>query len=499
MGTEGVRVVELVGAISLATDVGMGQPSGHAARTALRAVESARVLGLSDEEIGVVLYVALLRYLGCTADAAELAELTGDEIRLAQAVALTVMGEPTDRDVGVAVPGVKELKAASMRAHCEAAGLLAGRLPLPAGVAEAVRHGFERWDGAGHPGGLHENAIPVSVRIAVVARDVELWESQRGRVATQAMLTARRGRAYDPVVVDACREARPVPDCAGLADLVDAEPSPRWVAPDAVDQVLEVLADFADRKTPRSLGHSRRVAHLAEQAATALGLGALDARRLRWAGLVHDVGRAGVSAAVWNKRTDLTAEDWERVRMHPYHTERILTRCRPLVDLARLAGAHHERLDGSGYFRGSAAAALPVASRLLAVADAYVCAAEGDVSGAGGALQGTRAAAVLQAEAREHRLNRAAVSAVLDVAGHRPQRRPTSSPTGLTSREEGVLTLAAQGLTIAQMARRLGISPKTVDRHLQNSYAKIGVTSRAAAAVFALTHGLLPEGGEISR
>ncbi len=198
--------------------------------------------------------------------------------------------------------------------------------------------------------------------------------------------------------------------------------------------------------------------------------------------LVHDLGRVAISAAVWSKSGPLSDEDWERVRMHPYHSERILTRCRPLADLAELAGSHHERLDGSGYFRGSRAPALPRASRLLAAADAYALA--GSANGID--HDPSRAAGSVLAEVRDGRLDRQAVTAVLHGAGHAAVPAMLG-PAGLTEREQQVLRLAAQGLTITQMANRLGFSAKTIDRHLQNSYAKIGVTSRAAAAVFVVT------------
>jgi HD-GYP domain-containing protein (c-di-GMP phosphodiesterase class II) len=378
--------------------------------------------------------------------------------------------------------------AASMRAHCEAAELLAGRLGLPAGVTVALHHAFERWDGSGHPDGLESESIPLAVRIAVVARDVELWERDLGPEATTAMLEARRGQAYDPSVVRACRSAPALPESAGTEELLAAEPNPRWVPMADVDGLLEVFADFADLKCPRLLGHSRRVADLVTRGATTLGIAPDEGARVRRAALVHDLGRVAVSAAIWNKSGPFTGEEWERVRMHPYHSERILTRCPPLADIAELAGSHHERLDGSGYFRGSRAAALSLPARLLAAADAYDCAQSELPPGDGSDRD--RVAAQLHAEASAGHLDQRAVSAVLGVAGHRSAGPAKRGPAGLTEREQQVLRLAAQGLTIGQMATRLNVSAKTIDRHLQNSYTKIGVTSRAAAAVFVVSHGL---------
>jgi HD-GYP domain-containing protein (c-di-GMP phosphodiesterase class II)/DNA-binding CsgD family transcriptional regulator len=484
-----VRLAELILAISLATDLGMGQPSGHALRTGHRAVQLARVLGLPPAEIAVTFYVALLRYLGCTADAPEVAALAGDEVDLARTVALWVMDSADTRTTATPVPDAERVMAASMTAHCEAAALLAGRLPLPAGVTVAMCHAFERWDGSGHPAGLQGREIPVAVRVAIVARDVELWERDLGAEATAAMLRARRGRAYDPAVVDACRHVELADDLES-AELLAGEPDPRWVPMADIDAVLEVFADFADLKCPALLGHSRRVAQLAARGASVLGLDEAESDQVRRAGLTHDLGRVGVSAGIWAKRGRLTVEDRERIRMHPYHSERILGRCAPLAELAPLAGLHHERLDGSGYYRGTTAATLPPAARLLAAADACASAETGDA--AAGLHQAGQPAQVLRAQVQGGQLDRQAVAAVLEAAGHpRPAPTPTPGPAGLTEREQQVLCLAARGLTIGQMAGELHIAAKTVDRHLQNSYAKIGVSSRAAAAVFAVSHGLV--------
>lgn len=221
---------------------------------------------------------------------------------------------------------------------------------------------------------------------------------------------------------------------------------------------------------------------------------------LRRAALVHDLGRVAVSTRIWQKPGPLTPDEWERVRLHAYHTERVLSRSPFLALLAPVAVAHHERLDGTGYHRAASAASLSRSARLLAAADAYHAMIETRPYRA--ALSPSEAADVLGEQARAGLLDIDAVSAVLAAAGHRPERVPR--PAGLTDREVQVVVLIARGLQTKQIARALGISIKTADRHVQNSYAKIGVSSRAAAALFAMQHGLttwgeLPIVGDVGR
>ena len=209
---------------------------------------------------------------------------------------------------------------------------------------------------------------------------------------------------------------------------------------------------------------------------------------LRRSGLLHDLGRCGVSSSIWEKPGPLSQDDWERVRLHPYFTERILRRCAPLADLASIAGSHHERLNGTGYHRGLRAAGLNESARVLAAADAYASLREPRTYRPANSSAATLQR--LQAEVESEALDASAVRAVVAAAEEEPPSA-VRWPNQLSDREVEVLRLAVHGLTIRQVSNRLGIAPKTVDRHLQNSYAKIGVSSRAGAALYALQHGLL--------
>ncbi len=220
-------------------------------------------------------------------------------------------------------------------------------------------------------------------------------------------------------------------------------------------------------------------------AATLLGFDAAELVTIRRAALVHDLGRVAVPVRIWEKNDSLTLDDWEQVRLHAYHTERVLVRSPFLAELASAASFHHERLDGSGYHRGVAAPALDPMVRLLAAADAYQAMTEPRPYRE--AFSPAEAADALTAEVRARRLASEAVNAVLEAAGHRSP--PVERPAGLTEREFEVVRLLARGLQTKQVARLLQISTKTADYHIQNAYRKMGVSTRAGATLFAMQHG----------
>jgi DNA-binding CsgD family transcriptional regulator len=337
--------------------------------------------------------------------------------------------------------------------------------------------------------------VPAPVRVVVVARDVDLWTRLGGVDEAVAVVRRRSGRAYDPTVAAAfCEHAREVLDACRSADVwqatLDAEPAPRLrIGADRLEAALRAFGDFADLASPWLRGHSPGVADLAAAAAAGAGLDADEVVTLRLAGLVHDLGRVGVPGGVWGRAGPLTVDGWERVRLHPYLTERILSRSEALAPLARVAAGHHERSDGGGYHRGALGRHLSRAERLLAVADAYHAMLEPrphrPPRPAGEACD------QLRRDVREGRFGAADVEAVLAAAGHRPRGGRTVPPAGLTGRELEVLGLIARGRTNRQVAEELTISSKTVGTHVEHIYAKAGVTTRAGAALFAMEHHLL--------
>jgi HD-GYP domain-containing protein (c-di-GMP phosphodiesterase class II) len=330
-----------------------------------------------------------------------------------------------------------------------------------------------------------------------VADQVEIFHRLDGREATLTMLRRRAGGWFDPAVVEACeRRADDIfaeLDAGSVWDVVlAAEPAPQLSLPDRrVDDLAEAVADVVDLKSPYFLGHSRGVAELAETAARDLGLGDEEATSIRRAGLFHDLGRVGVSNLVWDKPGPLTAAEWEQVRLHAYHTERVLARSPVLAPLAQLAGMHHERLDGSGYHRGATAATIPIGARVLGAADVFHALTEPRPHRAARSLD--QAAREVEAMVARGALDPEAARAVSAAAGvsRRHGRASARWPAGLTDREVEVVRLLARGLTKKEIAKALVIAPGTAHTHTVHIYEKVGVSTRAGVALFALEHGLV--------
>jgi HD-GYP domain-containing protein (c-di-GMP phosphodiesterase class II) len=491
------RLAEVVAALSLATDLGMGQPLQHALRTCVIATRLADAAGLAPAELPVTYYTGLLRYLGCTADAGLMSAFTVDEIAARAAFAAVDPGSTRAqvgwmvRQAGGSLPRLARGLAQSPReiyaTSCEVARRLAERLGLSQDVQRALVHAFERWDGKGLPAGLRGEAISAASRAVAIARDAAVFHRLGGVDAAVEVVRARSGAAYDPVLAAVfCRGAADLtaePESLWDAALAAEPPPRRHLSDEGLDSTCRAIADFADIKSPWTLGHSIGVAELAEAAAWRLGLDALTLRR---AALVHDLGRVGVPNAIWDRPGPLTADERERVRLHPYLTERVLAHAPALAPLAATAGRHHERLDGSGYHRGCDAASLDPAARVLAAADVYHALTEPRPHRPPRA----DAAETLADEVRAGRLDADAAEAVLAAAGHREHvERPR--PAGLTEREVEVLRLLARGHTNRAIARELGISAKTAGHHVEHIYAKTGCSTRAGASLFAAEHDLL--------
>jgi HD-GYP domain-containing protein (c-di-GMP phosphodiesterase class II) len=508
---ERVRAAEVIAALSLATDLGVGLPLEHGLHSTLLAMRIAERLEVDAETASQTYYGCLLFYVGCTADAEVTAELF-DEGALVTHFTPVMFGSRAQTLAGivraVAPPGsglpmralqVVSLLPRAVRGHqrhlaalCEVAQMLTDRLGLPPTVRDLFEHFIERWDGKGEPGRLRGEEVPLPLRIVHVARDAAFQCLLGGGRYAAEVIRERAGRAFDPsiasLVAAEADELLP-PDANGSVweTTLAMEPATRLVLQgEAIGQALAAMGDFADLLSPYLVGHSAGVAQLAAAAAHRCGLPAADLVAVRQAALVHDLGRVAVPAGIWQKAAPLTADEWEQVRLHAYHTERILCRSPFLAALVPAARAHHERLDGTGYHRGATAVDLRPPARLLAAADAYHAMTEPRPHREALAMQ--QAADVLAQEARDGRLDADSVAAVLEAAGHATPR--VTRPAGLTDREAQVVALLARGLQTKQIARTLGISAKTADRHVQNAYGKIGVSTRAAAALFAMEHGL---------
>jgi HD-GYP domain-containing protein (c-di-GMP phosphodiesterase class II) len=505
-------LVNWLSSLALVVDLANGAPETTALRGTLVAAAAARELGLGEEGAAVAVYGALFRYLGCTSYALEEANVLGDEhvgARLLAPLEMDDYGGILRAVVRAGGPGESTLARARRltrgafgapsfvegyrASHCEGAVLLASRLDVVAGVRELLGALHERWDGDGGPARLAGSSIPEPARVVHVAREATVQFALSGsRETVVRCLERRAGAQLDP---DMCRRL-----AASEAFLEAFTVEPLWDAVRRVlarhlesafanlpslDVVVEVFGDFADQKNPWFLGHARRVATLATGAAHELGLDPQTVTLLARAAWLHDVGRVSVPNRVWDTPGALGPIEWEKVRLHAYVGERI---CLHLdAKLAALVGQHHERADGSGYARGNKPDHL---TSILCAAD--VCSALAADRPHRERLSDEERERVLTTEVREGRLRAEAVDAVLASLGARPA--PGSMPprsVTLSEREREVIMLVARGLSNKEVAQKLGISARTVQAHTIRAYDKLGVRTRAGAALRASELGLL--------
>jgi HD-GYP domain-containing protein (c-di-GMP phosphodiesterase class II) len=484
------RLAELVAALSLGIDLGFGQPMEHVLRQCLIALRLAERLGLDEQQRADVYYTSLLINVGCHSDAHEQAKWFGDDfaakaikydheprsLRM-MATGLSYLGHghpPLHRfrlGLEFVLSGHREVDG-MVESHSQIARMLGEELVLPETVLSSLAASYEQWDGRGWPGELQGDAVPLPARISQFAEFVEVANRLGGVDGAVKIARRRRGRQFDPQVADALvhdPSVLPAPaEASSWSDVIRSEPGLAVLLDDdQLDTALAAIASFVDLKSPYFLGHARAVADLAATAAAGAGLSAADVQLVRRAGLVHDLGRLGVSNAILDKREPLGAGEWERLHLQAYITDRMLRQSEALAPLARNA--------------------LPAQlARLLDAANAYQAMRE---------PRPHREALAPDVAARELRAgpyDADAVGAVLAAAGHRVARR-REGPAGLTPREVEVLRLLARGLSNKEIAKRLSISPKTVGNHADHIYAKIDAQSRAAAAFFAMREGLLPE------
>ena len=505
--------MELVGALCLATDLGMGFPFEHGLQSTLIASRLADGLEVDREAASQAYYACLLSHAGCTADAHVTPEVFGDslltnlnpvlygsgrEVATGLLKALADPGRPAPVrafQMARGVPRMLREQRPHLTAMCEVAGMLAEGSACPGrprgcstsspiagtGRALCVAAGGE---------------IPLPMRIVHVAVDASFQRMLGGEERAVRLARERAGAGLDPEIAsflaDNAGEVLTLDEGKSVwGEVLAREPAPRlMLAGDALDGAIATMGNFADLISPYLAGHSSAVARFANGAAERCRVDAEDATALRRAALVHDLGRVAIGAEIWQKPGLLSADEWEQVRLHPYHTQRVLSRSPFLVSLVPIAASQHERLDGSGYHRGVSGAELSLPARLLAAADAYQAMTEPRPYRE--SLPAERAARELAAQADGGRLDPAAVAAVIEAAGQPAPR--LERPAGLTEREAEVVGMLARGFQTKQVAHALGISAKTADRHVQNAYRKIGISTRAAATLFPMEHGLVAWG-----
>ncbi|MEI7033373.1 HD domain-containing phosphohydrolase [Streptomyces pratensis] len=509
---EDVRLAEVLAALSLTTDLAAGMTFEKGLRTCVVAAVFARdVLDADRETCRAVYETALLRSVGCTSFAPELAEIFGDEVAFQSALKhldpsdevplteqLLRLGgwtrEKAQRLTDTLTMVLPTVGMEAMRNGCEASQALGSGLGVLPRTLAALNDVYERWDGQGIPLGAGGEHLSYAARVVQVAEQAVLAHAKGGESAAVAEVVRRAGGHLDPALArafaaDATTALAPLREPDAVASAVAAEPPPHvTVSAGEVSGLCAVLGRFVDLKSKWLVGHSEHVARLAESAGRLGGLAADEVIRLRCAALLHDLGRAGISADVWDRPGALSTADMERVRMHTYWTQRVLERVPALAALAPIASAHHERLDGSGYHRGDFGTRASPSARILAAADVFAALTEPRAYR--DAFTADEAAGHLTREADSGALDRDACDLVLRAAGGRPSR--SRRPAGLTAREVDVLRLAARGLTNQQIGIELCISSRTVGHHLGHIYDKTGRRTRAGVAVFAMEQQLLP-------
>jgi HD-GYP domain-containing protein (c-di-GMP phosphodiesterase class II) len=507
-----IRTAEIVASLSLATDLGMGFPLEHGLKATLATMRLCDVLGVDPETARQTYYASLLMYSGCTTDADVHARLfpkgltakhthrqfgSSFESLVGVIAALSSEENPPYRrlyDIARRLPAAARFQSSHFAAMCEVATMLAERLGLPPEIQNLFPLLTERWDGKSVLRRAKGEEVPLPLRIIHVGRDAS-YQRLAGDVDHVVEVVRRRGgHAFDPDIANAfvenAGEILASAETAGSAwdATLAAEPEP-WLelAGEKVDTAIAAVGAFGDLSSTYMSGHAPAVAALAAEAARLCGLGDDEVIAIRRSGHLHDVGKVSVAPVIWEKSEPLSADEWEHVRLSPYYTERIFANSPFLRPLAATASAHHERLDGSGYHRGLSGAALSPAARLLEAADAYRSKVEPRPYRK--AKSPGEASASIVRKAEEGKLDKAMVSAVVTASGQvAPQ---LGRPAGLTEREAEVIGLLARGLQTKQIAHELGVSIKTADHHIQNAYRKIGVSTRAAAALFAAEQGLI--------
>ena len=511
MDTERVRLAEVLASLALAIDLGLGVPSETMLRTALVAVRLGRAAGLGEAEVTAAYQLAFLRFVGCSTTSNETSFVIGDELAIgdllvasdAEVMPLLVAAVSAGKSAAEGQATVEHTLAAigtglflrNHVMHCEAARLIAIRLGLGTAVQQGLLHTYERWDGQSSQRLAEGEGISLPMRVVQVALLVGLESPRRGTGEIAARARVLAGNQLDPRLA-ALLADDPAHFVAGLngTDMMQAvlaaEPGdPIWLSGTEIEKCLSAIADFGDFKSPHMLGHSRRVERVATAAARAAGLPDKDVRDIGRAALIHDVGRVGVQAQLLGKTGALTRAEQERIRLHSYLTGRIFANSPFLAPLGVLGSLHHERLDGSGYHRGLAGPALSATARLLAVANAWCALTEARPHRQ--QMTEAEAATELSAQTKAGLFDRRTADAVLTAVGQRGAHARRAASIALSEREIEVLRLVAREGTNAAIATALGLSPKTVERHVTHIYDKLGVTSRAGAAIYALETGLL--------
>jgi HD-GYP domain-containing protein (c-di-GMP phosphodiesterase class II) len=521
MSDVSIRRADFMMVLAYASDLATGHSRDFALRSCVLAMRIAELAGLPQQDRRNAYHQALLRYVGCNADTDLLSGLFGDEIALRQDLVGLDMGNRAelgrvfvqafkrlyyDLEPGAQQQAIEAgLAEASsvvrpvLTAHCEVAQRIGQRLGLSDAIARNLGQIYERWDGKGLPHGTSGEDVLPAVRLVTLAQDMIALTDAAGLDEMAETVAGRANAAYEAELATlASTHATELMEGIGATvdreTILALEPDPPALLDETeCNEAFLAIADMIDMRTPFTQGHSRVVSSLAEEAGAQLGLSEAERRALRWSGCIHDIGELVVPVSTWMRKGPLSVRERDAAHLHPYYGERALASFGDTgAAMAALVLRHHERLNGSGYHRKVLGADLSQAARVLAAAETFQTAQEERPHRK--AVSRAMAAVQLRTAIRDGGICPDAGEAVLAVAGLPARRTPPRPLAGLTPREIEILRLITAGLTAKEMGRRLDISPKTADHHIQAIYGKIGVTTRAAATLYAVEHGLVRSG-----
>ena len=394
-----MRLSELLSALSQALDLTEGQPEGHCIRCCWIGTRIGRELGLAEVQLWELYYTLLLKDLGCSSNAARIAQLyKTDDLAFKHDAAFVDNSIPAGlafvvshthpaagvmdrlRTLFTTVPRTPAFVREMARARCERGADIARRLRFSTDVAAGIRDLYAHWDGKGEPAGKKGPAIPIYAQIALLSQVAEVFHFRAGVAAAVDEIRRRGGTWFDPALVASFVRAAARPDfweALAAPDLesaiLDYEPARavRTVDDEYLDDIAAAFAEVVDSKSPYTSGHSTRVAELTDMIAAELGFTSARRRWLRRGALLHDIGKLGVSSLILDKPGKLDAAEWKAMQNHATLTEKVLSRIAAFDELAVVAGAHHERPDGKGYPRGLSGDEITLETRVLTTADIF--------------------------------------------------------------------------------------------------------------------------------
>jgi len=394
-----IRLAELLSALCHALDMTEGQPAGHCVRCCWIGMHIGREIGLGETELWELYYTLLLKDLGCSSNAARICQLylTDDlsfkhdfkQIDGSLPQALRFVLSHTGLQAGLAerfralihlFQSGGEIARELIETRCQRGGEIARQMRFGEAVAQGIQNLDEHWDGRGMPSSMRGPAIPIYARIALMAQVVDVFHTANGADAARQEISHRSGTWFDPQLVEVFARvaARPafwkMLSSERLQEEIFAlEPAQRaaMLDEDYLDDIAAAFAQVIDSKSPYTSGHSNRVTLFTDLIAEEMSLPADKRRWLKRAALLHDIGKLGVSNAILDKPGKLDADEWDAMKSHAALTETILSRIAAFADLARIAGAHHERLDGKGYPRGLKAHEIVLETRIISTADVF--------------------------------------------------------------------------------------------------------------------------------